>query len=67
MNELMIFDNKEFGQVRTIEINNKPYFVASDIARALGYKRPNDAINQHCRATVKYSTPISGKNRRGVE
>ena len=60
-NELMIFNNEDFGDVRTIVINGKPYFCASDVAKALGYKRPNDAISQHCRATVKHSTPISGK------
>ena len=42
-------------------VEGKPYFCASDIAKALGYKKPNDAISQHCRATVKHSTPISGK------
>ncbi len=61
MNELQIFNNEEFGQIRTIEIDGKPYFMGSDIAKALGYSRPNDAIKQHCRATVKHRTPISGK------
>ena len=60
-NELTIFTNEEFGNVRTIMIEGKPYFCASDVAKALGYKRPNDAVSQHCRATVKHSTPISGK------
>lgn len=53
MNELMIFDNPEFGEVRTVEVNGKPYFVASDVARALGYKRPNDAVSAHCKGTLK--------------
>lgn len=61
MNELTVFENEKFGTVRTTEINGRPYFMASDVAKALGYARPNDAVNQHCRATVKYSTPISGK------
>lgn len=61
MKELQIFNNREFGQIRTIELEGKPYFMASDVAKALGYIRPNDAINQHCRATVKHSTLISGK------
>ncbi len=60
-NELQIFNNEEFGQVRSIEIDGKPYFMASDVARALGYVRPNDAVQQHCRATVKRRIPISGK------
>lgn len=61
MNELKIFKNEEFGSLRTMKIDGKIYFCASDVAKMLGYSRPNDAINQHCRATVKYSTPISGK------
>lgn len=61
MNGLKIFNNDEFGQVRTIEIDGKPYFMASDVAKALGYTNPNKAINDHCRAITKRSTPISGK------
>lgn len=61
MNDLQIFESPEFGEVRTVEIDEKIYFMGSDIARALGYQRTNDAVKQHCRATVKYSTPISGK------
>ena len=61
MNELQIFNNVEFGDIRTAEIDGKPYFMASDIAKALGYARPNEAVYTHCRATVKYSIPISGK------
>lgn len=54
MNELQIFNSEEFGQVRTVEINGKPYFVANDVARALGYKRPADAITAHCKGAVKH-------------
>lgn len=61
MNELQIFKNNEFGEVRTLEINGKPYFMASDVAKALGYLRPNNAVAVHCRATVKQGIPISGK------
>lgn len=61
MNNLQVFNNAEFGTIRTATIDTKTYFCASDIAKALGYKRPNDAISAHCRATVKYSIPISGK------
>ena len=53
MNELMIFNNPEFGQIRTIEEDGKVLFCGSDVAKALGYKRPNDAISAHCRGTVK--------------
>lgn len=57
MSNLTIFNNVEFGEIRTLEINDKPYFCGSDVAKALGYQRPNDALNAHCRYTVKYSTP----------
>ena len=42
-------------------LEGEPWFVAADVAKALGYAGPNDAIAAHCRATVKRSTPISGK------
>lgn len=44
MNEITIFSNPEFGNVRTVIINGEPWFVGIDIARALGYSKPNDAI-----------------------
>lgn len=57
MNELKIFENKEFGKIRTIIIDGKPYFSAKDVATALGYKRPIDAVTAHCRYSVKWSVP----------
>lgn len=60
MNELQIFSSDEFGQIRTAEINGKPYFVASDVATALGYATPRDAIARHCKGVVKRDTPTSG-------
>ena len=53
MNELQIFENKEFGEIRTIVVNDKPYFCASDVAKALGYAKPNNAISTHCKSTLK--------------
>ena len=61
MNNIQIFNNTEFGEIRTAEIEGKPYFMATDIAKALGYTNPNKAINDHCRAITKCATPISGK------
>lgn len=60
-NQIEIFSNAEFGEIRTLKENGKVLFCGSDCAKALGYSRPNDAISRHCRATVKRSTPISGK------
>lgn len=57
MNELMLFDNEEFGEIRGVEIEGKPYVVASDVAKALGYAKPNNAIKQHCKYTLKWGIP----------
>jgi len=59
--DLQVFKNEEFGTIRTIEKDGKILFCGSDVAKALGYARPNDAISAHCKATVKHSTIISGK------
>ena len=53
MQELQIFKNEEFGEVRTVTINNEPWFVGKDVATALGYERTADAIRQHVEAEDK--------------
>lgn len=60
MNELRIFENVDFGQVRTIEIDNKPYFCGKDVASALGYTIPSKAINTHCKGVSKMEVPTNG-------
>lgn len=45
--EIKIFENEEFGQIRTILINNEPWFVGKDIASILGYSKPRNAIATH--------------------
>lgn len=57
MNELQIFNNNQFGEIRTTEEGNKIFFCGADVAKALGYARPNDAITAHCRCTVKCRIP----------
>lgn len=47
MNNLQIFLNPEFGQVRTVEIDGQPWLVGKDVATALGYKNPQRAIRDH--------------------
>ncbi len=47
MNELRIYENPEFGKVRTMEINGEPYFVAKDVAEILGYAKPENALTTH--------------------
>lgn len=47
MNELKIFENPDFGKVRTIEIDGEPYFVGKDVAEILGYSAARNAISAH--------------------
>ena len=47
MNELQVFRNQEFGSVRTLTVNDEPWFVGKDVAIALGFKTPRDAIRTH--------------------
>ncbi len=44
MNNLQIFKNQDFGEVRTVTINDEPYFVGKDVAEILGYERETKAI-----------------------
>ena len=60
MNELQIFKSVDFGEVRTIEIDNKPYFCGKDVATALGYAIPSKAINTHCKGVSKMEVPTNG-------
>lgn len=52
-NEIQIFNNPKFGNVRMIEENGNVLFCGNDVASALGYKSPKDAISTHCRGAVK--------------
>lgn len=47
MNELQIFQNEEFGTIRTVTIDNEPWFVGKDVAGILGYANQNEAIQDH--------------------
>ena len=47
MNELQIFNHPDFGQVRTVTINDEPWFVGKDVADVLGYEAPKNAIPSH--------------------
>ena len=53
MNELQIFNNPEFGEIRTINENGVVLFCGSDVARALGYTNPRDALAKHCKGVAK--------------
>ena len=61
MNELMLFKNEEFGEIRSLLIDNEPWFVGKDVASALGYKEPRSAISKKVdnedRGVAKMETP----------
>ena len=65
MNELKIFKNNDFGEIRTVTINGEPHFVGKDVAEILGYIRPDHAVNHHVDDEDKlmYQIDTSGQNR----
>lgn len=61
-NELKIFENTTFGAVRAVEYEGRPWFVASDVARALGYENPANAVNTRCKKINKITqSPVGGE------
>lgn len=59
-NEVQIFENAEFGKVRTIVKDGEPYFIGKDVADILGYAKPENAIATHVDEEDKTSTLIQG-------
>ena len=45
--QIQIFNNAEFGEIRSMEIGGEPWFVGKDVATALGYAKPRNAIERH--------------------
>lgn len=58
--KLEVFTNDEFGSIRTVMIDGEPYFVGKDVAEALGYKKPENAVSTHIDADDKTTTLIQG-------
>ena len=58
--DILIFNNSEFGGIRTVQEDDKVLFCGSDIAKALGYARPADAISAHCKGVCVLPTPSAG-------
>ena len=56
--QIQTFQNTEFGNIRTLEINGEPYFVGKDIAEALGYVKARNAIAKHVDTEDKKDAPI---------
>ena len=65
MNQLEIFKNREFGEIRTVVIDGEPWFVGKDVAEALGYSNTRDALATHVMDEDKNTVVISDGKRRG--
>lgn len=66
MNELKVFENPEFGKIRGVEMNGEPWFVGKDVADALGYKNPSEALQDHVDDEDKLnSNSLSSLGQRG--
>ena len=63
-NEVMVFNNEMFGDLRVVRIDNKEYFVGIDIAKALGYSNASKAVSTHCKHTIKEM--ITHQNDTGI-
>lgn len=68
MNDLQIFEKPEFGSIRTTEKDGKVLFCGSDVAKALGYANPRDALARHCKVdgVVKHDVVSETVNQYGV-
>ena len=60
MNEIKIFQNSRFGEIRTITEDGRTLFCGSDVAKALGYAKPQNAIAAHCKGALKRGIPTAG-------
>lgn len=59
MNQLQVFNNEQFGQVRMLEESGTVLFCGADIAKALGYVNPRKALSDHCKGVTKRDTPTA--------
>lgn len=67
MNELQIFNNPEFGEIRTIAEEDCVLFCGTDVARVLGYAEPKSAIRDHCGGVVKRPLPHPQSPNKTIE
>lgn len=59
-NKMAVFNNREFGSIRVIEENGNYLFCGFDVAKALGYAKPRNAINTHCKGALKRGALTEG-------
>ncbi len=65
MSDIRIFNNEEFGNVRTVTIDNEPWFVGKDVAEALGYSNINKAVSMHVDEYDKKVLDFKGFSQNG--
>lgn len=63
MNELQVFNNDLFGEIRFVEVEGKPYAVAKDVVKALGYSDTDQAIRKHCKRAISQPVKTTGQVR----
>lgn len=62
MNEVQVFPSKEFGDIRTMMIDGHEYFCGNDVATALCYQKPKDAISRHCKGAT-FQRPLGEQQK----
>lgn len=67
MNELQIFKNEEFGEIRTVEIGGEPWFVGKDVAEILGYERDTKAVVDHVDEDDRINIDGKTQSQFGIE
>lgn len=67
MTDIQIFNNPDFGDIRTVEIDGEAWFVGKDVAEALGYVKTRNAIATHVSEEDKKEAPIQGGCSTGVQ
>lgn len=65
-NQLQVFSNPEFGKVRMVVVKDKPYAVASDIAKTLGYSIPHKAVRDNCKGVLTWNIPTNGGKQKAL-
>lgn len=60
MNEIQVFSNEQFGNIRTAGTADNPLFCATDVAKSLGYANPAKAVIDHCKGVTVLETPTAG-------
>ena len=60
LNQIQVFENRKFGQLEILMIDEKPYFPATECAKILGYAKPENAVERHCKGSLKRGVLTKG-------